>query len=110
MTDDSRTSGIHALEDELASLARPPVKALRDERTAYRESATCRFRAMVDAACANGWTLRKLARASHCTVRHICDCYDGKRNVPGWLLEALPREAQIEGTRVTLAKLRSAVG
>lgn len=104
----SNDSDIAQLHRELELVVRPPVKAMRDQRSAYREQATCRFRAMVDAACTNGWSLRSLAREAHCTVRHLIDCYEGKRAVPGWMFEALPREARVEEARLLVDQLRRA--
>lgn len=99
------TDKIDGLLDELAAATRPPVKvrSLRDE---FARSANCRFRAVVDYAMAQGASFRSLARRADCTVRHLIDCYEGRRNVPAWLFDAMPCDARAEGVRVEIQSLR----
>lgn len=104
------SSGTHkldvdALVSQLAGAIRPPAKAVRP-RDAYAKRATCRFRAVVDYALAQGQSFRSLARAAECTVRHLIDCYDGRRNVPAWMFDAMPADARAEGIRVEIEQLR----
>lgn len=98
-------SDLRSIESDLLAAVRPPAK-VRDPREAYQRSAQSRFRAAVDAAVAEGHSFRAIARAAHCTVRHVIDCYEGRRNPPGWLFDALPRCAQVEAVRHTIAALK----
>lgn len=98
-------SDVRSLEDVLASVLRPPAK-VRSRRDDWARSANCRFRAVVDHALAHGSSWRSLARDAECTVRHVIDCYDGRRNVPAWLFDAMPAESRAEGVRVEIEQLR----
>jgi hypothetical protein len=90
---------------DLGAAIRPPVK-VASRRDAWSKSATCRFRAVIDYAIAHGHSFRSLARDAECTVRHVLDCYEGRRNVPAWLFEAMPADARAEGVRVEIESLR----
>lgn len=104
-------SGTHRIDRadellaELGAVIRPPAK-VRSLRDAFRDSATSRFRAVVNYAIANGHSFRSLARRAECTVRHLIDCYDGRRNVPAWMFDAMPSDARAEGVRVEIQSLR----
>ena len=102
------SSGTHKLDDlvtELAGAIRPPVKTC-SRRDNFARAANCRFRAVVDYAVAHGESFRSLARMADCTVRHLIDCYDGRRNVPAWMFDAMPADARAEGVRVEIESLR----
>lgn len=101
-------SGTHRVDDLLAELGvaiRPPAKT-SSKRDAYCDAAKSRFRAVIDYAVAQGATFRGLARMADCSVRHLIDCYEGRRNVPAWMFEAMPSDARAEGVRVEIATLR----
>lgn len=93
------------LRAALAAVLRPPVK-VRTRRDDWSRSATCRFRAVIDFAIAQGHSWRSLARDAECTVRHLIDCYEARRNVPAWLFDAMPSDARAEGVRVEIEQLR----
>lgn len=96
------------LAADLSVALRPPAKVspARSRRRALNEGALCRYRAMVDYVRARGWSWRKIAREAECTVEHVQACYEGHRNVPGWLLEAFPADAQTEAVRLHIEQLR----
>jgi hypothetical protein len=96
---------VDKLLEDLVGAIRPPVKAC-SRRDDFAQRANCRFRAVVDYAVAQGASFRSLARAADCTVRHLIDCYDGRRNVPAWMFEAMPKDARAEGVRVEIETLR----
>lgn len=102
---DSAPPSARTLERELDAVLRPPAKTV-SRRDVWARSANCRFRAVVDHALAHGHSWRSLARDAECTVRHVIDCYDGRRNVPAWLFDAMPLDARAEGVRVEIAQLR----
>jgi len=93
------------LERDLVAVLRPPAK-VKSPREAYEQAAQRRFRAAGDVAFKNGWTFRAIARAAHCTVRQVIDCYEGRRNPAGWLFEALPPEGRAESIRQQIARLK----
>lgn len=101
-------SVVDELIDSLAVAIRPPVKVTpaRSHRATLNATVLCRYRAMVDFVLAHGWSWREIARQAECPVQHVQDCYDGRRNVPGWLLEAFPPEAQAEAVRLHIEQIR----
>jgi hypothetical protein len=107
---DSLPPSVRTLELQLASVLRPPVKASPSvsRRACLNASVQCRFRAMCDYALAHGWSWRRIAREAECTVQHVQECYRGSRNVPGWLCEVFPPEAQAEAVRLHIEQLRKA--
>jgi hypothetical protein len=105
----SSRSGAHRIADgllaQLGAVVRPPAK-VRTRRDEFARAALCRFRAVVDHALAHGHSFRSLARDAECTVRHVLDCYEGARNVPAWLFDAMPSDSRAEGVRVEIEQLR----
>ena len=96
---------IDELVTQLAGAIRPPVKTC-SRRDSFARAANCRFRAVVDYAVGHGASFRALARLADCTVRHFIDCYEGRRNVPAWMFDAMPSDARAEGVRVEIESLR----
>jgi hypothetical protein len=91
-----------ALHDALRPVRKCPPRQV----VLSRETATRRFHAAVEYMVARGWTYRALARHCGCSVRHLIDCANGTRNVPGWLFDALPPEAREEAVRIEIEALR----
>jgi hypothetical protein len=102
-----------SLDDLAADLnlaLRPPVKVSPSvsRRRALNATALRRYHAMVDhVRSVHGWSWRKIAREAACTVEFVQATYRGERNVPGWLLDAFPPDAQAEAVRVHIEQLRS---
>jgi hypothetical protein len=105
-----RARSLEEMADDLARALRPPVKVSPSSarRAELNRGVLCRYRAMCDYVLSHGWSWRRIAREAECTVEHVQACYDGSRNVPGWLLEAFPAEAQGEAIRVHIDQVRCA--